>query len=74
MDDGLILGPVVRGEEERDGVDALELHETQWEHLCKVVVATFSRKVIAATLRLNEYGNPGPCLRMAWADTDNPVY
>ena len=22
---------------------------------------------------LNEYDNPGPCLGMAWADTDNPV-
>ena len=23
---------------------------------------------------LNDYDNPGPCLRMAWADTENPVY
>jgi len=23
---------------------------------------------------LSELDNPGPCLRMAWADTDNPVY
>ena len=23
---------------------------------------------------LCEYGNPGPCLGMAWADTDNPDY
>ena len=22
----------------------------------------------------NEYGESGPCLRMAWGDTDNPVY
>ena len=25
-------------------------------------------------IRSSEYGNPGPCLGMAWADTDNLVY
>jgi hypothetical protein len=24
-------------------------------------------------INLNEYDNSGPCLGMAWADTDNPV-
>ena len=25
-------------------------------------------------INLNGYGNPGPCLGMAWADTDKPVH
>jgi len=28
----------------------------------------------ALLISLNEYDNPGPCLGMAWDDTDNPVY
>ena len=32
-----------------------------------------SRRCLLLT-SLNEYGNPGPCLGMAWADTDNHVY
>jgi len=33
-----------------------------------------SIKVIPLSPHVSEYGNPGHCLGMAWADTDNPVY
>ena len=33
----------------------------------------YSRRCLLL-MGLNEYGNPGPCLGTAWADTDNPVY
>jgi len=29
---------------------------------------------LRARLHSSEHGNPGPCLGMAWADTDNPDY
>ena len=35
---------------------------------------TLNPQLSTLLIRLNEYGSSGPCLGMAWADTDNPVY